>query len=134
MIGNGPGEQPATRRPTILVVDDEAGLRETLATFLEGEGYLVLTAGNGAEALELLDRADLIVSDVRMPTMGGGELLLRLRVREAPQPVLLLSGYSDLDSRVAASLGALTLLRKPIDLRELGRLVREALERAGKLA
>ena len=69
-----------------------------------------------------------------MPTMGGGELLLRLRAREAPQPILLFSGYSDLDSRVAASLGALTLLQKPIDLRELGRLVREALEAAGKFA
>jgi len=134
MMVNEPGGQPPTRRPTILVVDDEAGLRETLATFLEDEGYLVLTARDGAEALELLDRADLIVSDVRMPTMGGGELLLRLRAREAPQPILLFSGYSDLDSRVAASLGALTLLQKPIDLRELGRLVREALEATGKFA
>ena len=130
---NGPTTHPPRLPPTILVVDDEAGLREALALFFEGEGYQVLTARDGAEALTLLGRADLIVSDVRMPTMGGGELLLHLRARESPQPMLLLSGYSDLDAEVATAVGALALLRKPIDLPEVGRLVREALAQAGKL-
>ena len=62
-----------TRRATILVIDDEAGIRESLGAYLEDSGYLVLEAKNGAEGIELVKEhtPDLVLTDLQMPVMGG---------------------------------------------------------------
>ena len=87
-------------RRTVLLVDDDASLRELLARILAAEGYSVVTAENGEEALAIAHTLDgqlgLVVTDVRMPVMDGLQLATHLtRLKSAP-PVLFISGYSTL--------------------------------------
>jgi CheY-like chemotaxis protein len=81
---------------TVLVVDDEEPLRQYLARVMAGDGYRVLVAGDGLEALAVLEqsptRVDLVITDVRMPRMGGPELAARLAAKPSPPPVLFISG------------------------------------------
>ncbi len=115
---------------TILVVDDDAGQRDLLAGFLERSGYPVITAASGGEALELLGghAVGLLISDVRMPGMGGLELMRRVRSLHADLPVLMVTGYAGIRDAVEAMRdGALDYLEKPIDLEELGRLAAAAI-------
>ena len=83
--------------PTVLVVDDEASLRLYMARVLEDEGYAVLEAENGPEALSMLDAGEtgsvqLVITDVRMPGMSGKDLAARLAERPSSPPVLFVSG------------------------------------------
>ena len=84
------------RQPTILVVDDERGVRLSVTGILEDEGYNVLTATNGQEALEILrDQRDLInevITDLEMPVLGGIELIGRMQEEGIEIPVVVLSG------------------------------------------
>jgi len=104
---------------TILVVDDEYAIAEALRALLEDEGYRVLTASNGAEALDLLtsyEPPDMILLDVMMPVLDGRETHKRLREdpRFAAIPVMLMSAAA----QVTASDGTTgtMLLRKPFNL------------------
>lgn len=106
----------------ILVVDDDAGQRSLLCTFLQGQGYVVETAVNGRDGLEKLkaQRPALMISDVRMPEMTGLELLERVREEVPGLPVLLVTAYVDVRDAVGAIQGgAIDYLEKPIDLDEL---------------
>lgn len=108
---------------TVLVVDDDPYIREALAEVLEDEGYPVVTAGDGEEALDRLGRSSppsLILLDLRMPGMSGWELRRRLLAepRLAGIPVVLLSADSRLEEAQAV-LGAAGSLRKPPSLDEL---------------
>ncbi|MEE9220420.1 MAG: response regulator, partial [candidate division NC10 bacterium] len=80
----------------ILIVDDEAGMREFLSIFLEREGFQVESAQDGQEALEAAEKApfDLIISDLRMPTMDGVRLLEGLREFQPEVPVILMTAYA----------------------------------------
>lgn len=84
----------------VLVVDDEEPLRRYMARVLESQGYRVLVAGNGLEALALLEQdehaVDLVISDIVMPLMTGPELAARLALRPSPPPVLFVSGGHNL--------------------------------------
>src|SRR5207249_3027696 len=86
-------------RETILVAEDEEGVRDLVQRVLRGEGYDVLTARDGAEALALCGRhggtIDLLVTDLIMPSLGGTELVARLAPRRPGMRVLYLSGYSE---------------------------------------
>jgi len=86
------------KRNTILLVEDDEGVRQLTRRILEDFGFRVIEARNGTEALALLDagstRVDAVVSDVVMPGMGGRELVGRLRLRRPDLPVLFLSGYT----------------------------------------
>lgn len=101
----------------VLVVDDEEGLRETLAAILESAGHRVETAPDGVSALERLDRGadfDLIIADLRMPRMDGLELLRRVRARYPDIDLLAMTAYDSWQSAVEAMrLGAYNYLRKP---------------------
>lgn len=85
------------RRQTVLVVDDEEGLRTLVCRTLRAEGYSTLEAAHGAEALEVMENAaepvDLVVTDVVMPGMDGGELGRRLTQRWPGLPILYISAY-----------------------------------------
>src|SRR5690606_28206772 len=86
---------------TILVVEDDADIREVLREVLEVEGFTVRTADNGKvglEALEEIGRPCLILLDLMMPVMNGLEFLAALRARSAPRspPVVIVSAYSDI--------------------------------------
>ena len=114
----------------ILVVDDDAGQRSLLETFLRAQGFRTQSADSGTAALARMEEGDfgLIISDVRMPGMSGIETLRRVRERHPGLPVLLVTAFADIRSAVAAMRdGAVNYLAKPIDLDELMNSVRRAL-------
>jgi DNA-binding NtrC family response regulator len=108
--------------PRVLVVDDEAGMRDFLALLLEGEGFEVATAADGSEALRLFDErpADLVISDIRMPKMDGVALLGDLRQRDPTVPVVLVTAYASAESAIQAmKLGAVDYITKPFKVAEI---------------
>jgi CheY-like chemotaxis protein len=115
----------------ILIVDDNTTVRKVLRVMLERLGYTVLEAGNGAQALRLCDvfgtNPDLIISDIRMPQMGGGELVCELERNGGKPRILLMSGHADEMLRAQLDLARYPFLSKPFTLEELGAKVREAL-------
>jgi CheY-like chemotaxis protein len=80
------------------VVEDEASVRHLCARILEEEGYRVLTAGDGLEALAMLEAADpdiqLVISDLRMPRLDGFQLAAHIAARRAAPPLIFISGYN----------------------------------------
>lgn len=128
--------QPPSARGTerILLVDDEASVRSVVRLMLERLGYRVIEAGNGAEALGIvetsLERIDLILTDVVMPELHGGDLGEALMAREPWRRVLYMSGYTadDITTRGLAQPGT-ALLKKPFTPDGLARAVRELLDR-----
>jgi len=104
----------------VLVVDDDAMVREVLASQLEDQGYRVAQAGGGLEALTQLDggaAVALLISDFAMPGMNGLTLIQEARRRRPELPALLLTGYADASVRLAvenAETGNTALLRKPV--------------------
>lgn len=104
----------AVRRAKVLVVDDEAAIRQAIVRQLERAGHSVVEAADGADALEQLRRADfdLVISDVLMPVMGGVELARQLAERGCLIPGLLISGYSP-EHTSAKSENQWPLLQKP---------------------
>ena len=115
--------------PRILVVDDDAGQRSLLDSFLRSQGFATTLADSGERALELLQAEPfaLMISDVRMTGLSGLETLRLLRERHFLLPVLLVTAYADIrDAVVAMRDGALNYLAKPIDLDELLATVRQA--------
>ena len=117
---------------TILVVDDEEHIRELATLYLEKEGYGVLTASDGEEALEVAraQQPDLIVLDVMMPRMDGLDACRELR-KESDVPVLMLTARSEeIDRIVGLELGADDYMGKPFNPRELTARVKAILRRA----
>ena len=121
---------------TILVVDDEKGVRDSLKMVLEFESYDVQFAENGQEALRQLAAGpvDLVLLDVKMAGMDGLEVLQRLREKRIDLPVIMISGHGTIETAVEATkLGAFDFLSKPLDRDKLLVTVRNALQVA-KLA
>ncbi len=121
---------------TILVVDDEPTLRETLAEALEADGYRVVTAEDGREALTRFraERPDLILLDLMLPEMSGIEVCRIIR-RESGVPIVMLTAKdSELDKVVGLELGADDYVTKPFSLRELSARVRAMFRRAEQQA
>jgi two-component system, cell cycle sensor histidine kinase and response regulator CckA len=92
------GPRPAAAGITVLVVDDETAVRRFATRVLDREGYLVVEAKDGIEALELVKKGgitlDVIVSDIVMPRLNGVELMRELAVSHPDLPVILMSGYA----------------------------------------
>ncbi len=110
------------KSPRILIVDDDAGQRSLLNSFLKSQGFDTVTADSGEQALETLRASEfnLMISDVRMPGISGLETLRRAREMNATLPVLLVTAYTDIRDAVGAMRdGAVNYLAKPIDLDEL---------------
>jgi len=118
---SGPGRRTATG-PLVLVVDDDARLREYICVNLELAGYAVAEAENGDQALHAIDdqAPDLVLLDLVMPGVDGWELLRQLQERHGAIPVIMFSGK--VDERAAAEAaehGAQGFLGKPFDPEEL---------------
>ena len=116
---------------TILVADDETGMRESVARALRREAFHVIAVEDGAAALDVLRRGgvDLLVADLRMPGLDGLELLRAVKVVAPDTGVILLSGRGTVEEAVAAMKeGAYDFLTKPFDLAPLIRIVRQALQ------
>jgi putative two-component system response regulator len=116
-----------------LVVDDEPGVRRSLARMLQAQGFQCFEASTGLEALELLERigeTPLIVSDMRMPELDGIGFLEAVRRRYPDTSVIMLTGLSDTTTAVdCLHLGAADFLLKPISMNELQARVTRALEK-----
>ena len=122
-----------TKQPCILIVDDDAALRATLADFLANEGYATEQAGNVDAARSALAVAepDLLLLDINMPGGDGLTLAGELRTRTT-LPIIILSGKGSMvDKVVGLEVGADDYLAKPFELRELLARVRAVLRRAG---
>lgn len=119
--------------PSVLIVDDQDMVRQTLRLALETEGLDVREAGDGAEALQLYRTApaDVVVTDIVMPNKEGIETIFELR-RSAPQvKIIAMSGQGTVDFLdMARKLGADHVLRKPFEMRVFVALVRNCLKAA----
>src|SRR4249920_3489740 len=119
----------APKAPRILIVDDDAGQRSLLDSFLKTQGFDTKPVSSGEQALAVLRSEDIsmMISDVRMPGISGLETLRQARREHAVLPVLLVTAYADVRDAVGAMRdGALNYLTKPIDLDELLASVRQA--------
>jgi len=121
-------------KPHALVVDDDDGVRYTVAGILEDEGVTVTQASSGEQAVALLDdpatpEVHLVVTDMRMPGMSGLDLLAHIRQRPHPPKVVMITAHGNERLAVEATkLGAYDYFRKPFELDELVTVVRRALE------
>jgi len=123
------------KAPCILIVDDDAGQRSLLHSFLKGQGFETIPVDSGARALEVLraQPVSMMISDVRMPGMSGLETLRLARKEHPVLPVLLVTAYADVKEAVGAMRdGALNYLAKPIDLDELLATVRQVTGLSGE--
>jgi DNA-binding response OmpR family regulator len=121
---------PIRQRPLILLVEDDAEMRELLAASLSRRSYEVVALADGEQALTWLgpgvlegkpDRIpSVIVSDIRLPHFSGLEILEGMQLSSRPVPVILITGFGDADVHARADrLGAAFVLDKPFELREL---------------
>ncbi|MGI9255465.1 MAG: sigma-54-dependent transcriptional regulator [Salinispira sp.] len=114
----------------VLVVDDEKNIREGLARSLEMDGYHISLAENGLAALEIMEteNVDLVISDLKMPGMGGEELLRRIVSNWPTVSVIILTGHGNIETAVQSMRdGAFDFLSKPVNLGRLSMLVKRAL-------
>lgn len=103
----------------ILIVDDQEDIRRSLTGILEDEGYQVVTAGNGSDAIELAreEMPDLVLLDIWMPGLDGLETLERLRTLQPDMTVVMMSGHGTIETAVKATkLGAYDFVEKPFSL------------------
>ncbi len=121
------GNEP--QRETILLVEDEPAVRQLFSQALARAGYKVHEARNGQEALEVFDQhgdgVDLLLTDMRMPFMGGAELARQLRIRRGTLKLLCISGYAGGNELEFSG----DFLAKPFSREELLAKVREILDR-----
>jgi two-component system nitrogen regulation response regulator NtrX len=117
--------------PTILIVDDEEGIRESLSAILAEDGYQVESAATGEECLEVVQRkpVDVILLDIWLPGMDGIETLRRLRETEPGPMIVMISGHGNIETAVRATkLGAFDFVEKPLSIEKIGLVVKNALE------
>ncbi len=116
----------------VLVVDDERNYLFVLEDLLTDEGYNVLTASSGTEALEILrdQQIDAVLSDIKMPGMNGIELLERVFANDPGLPVILMTAFAEVDQAVSAmKKGAIDHIQKPFDNDDIKRAVARAVEK-----
>ncbi|MFB6318704.1 sigma-54-dependent transcriptional regulator [Saccharicrinis sp. FJH54] len=117
---------------SILVIDDERSIRNSLKDIIEYENHAVDVAENGVEGLKLVQAGtyDIIFCDIKMPEIDGMEVLEKIKAQNEEQQVVMISGHGDIDTAVEAiKKGAFDFIQKPIDLNRLLVTIKNALER-----
>ena len=125
----------STNRTTILVVDDESVIRDLLFRTLGREGFRVVTACDGVEALNCLkgSKIDIVISDIMMPRMNGLELLVEVKCDYPQIPVLLITGYAgNFSGKQALEAGAEDFIVKPFKNSEIRYAIQRTLVRLEK--
>jgi response regulator RpfG family c-di-GMP phosphodiesterase len=118
--------------PRILVVDDEKVIREILSDFLKEEGYAVTTVEDGQAAIEELRRAsyNLVISDLKMPKMGGLELVQKITEESLPVLTIIMTGFGTVETAIEAmKRGAYDYILKPFKVEEVVHIVQRGLDR-----
>jgi len=116
---------------SVLIVDDEKNIREGLSTAFKGEGYRVLLADDGVNALDLIkkDKIDLVITDLNMPRLNGQQLVEQALVIRPLLKIVILTGFASVDGAVELmKKGAFDFLTKPVNLEHLFLVVSRALE------
>lgn len=115
----------------ILIVDDDASNTAPLAELLRDEGYDVAVASDGLDALAMLDSfaPDVLLTDLRMPGLGGAALIDRARRAAPGLPVVIMTAYGASASRIARARGPMDFVTKPIDVVQLLTALERALGR-----
>ncbi len=114
---------------TILIVDDEKNYLVVLSSFLSGEGYEPITADNAQQALDIVESTDLdlVLTDMKMPSMDGIELLKRIKEKSPDLPVVMMTAYGTVEKAVEAmQLGAFNFVLKPFQNETLKQIIRNA--------
>ncbi len=120
--------------PTILIVDDEFSMREFLTILLEKEGFKVIASENGENALKELrsHKIDLLISDIRMPGMGGLKLLEKVKEVDSSIPVVMITAYASPEDAVnAMKNGAYDYITKPFKVDEIKDIISSAISTKG---
>jgi DNA-binding NtrC family response regulator len=117
------------KEAAVLFVEDEPLLRESMGAWLARKAGRVLCAQDGAEALEILaaNKIDLLLSDIRMPVMGGIALVKKMRKSGLKPRVILVTGFKDLAAPEAYKLGVDAIVEKPFDREQLLRTIQHCL-------
>jgi DNA-binding NarL/FixJ family response regulator len=120
---------------SILIAEDDPGIRLAIADYLKLSGYTIVAAENGLEALKLIDKhhPHLLISDIKMPSKDGYELVTEVRQNPAFRflPVIFLTERNSIEERIHGyQVGCDVYLPKPFEMKELGAVVRNLLERA----
>ena len=129
---SAPADNGSSPAASILVVDDEASIRESLEVLLSLENYSVRTAGDGAEGLRLLDQGnfDLVLLDLALPGQSGLELLPQFKERQPDLPIIMITAYGTVDNVVdSIRAGAENFVQKPWDNEKLLADIRSAVAR-----
>src|SRR3954453_12619621 len=119
----------ATSAPTVLVIDDEMGILDTIRILLKNEGFIPYTALGGKKGLEQIAalRPELIITDVRMPDVTGLDILASVRAHDPAAVVILMTAQASLQSAIGAvNNGAFYYIQKPFRNEELVAIVRRA--------
>ncbi|MDX2054950.1 MAG: response regulator [Polyangiaceae bacterium] len=127
-----PSALPREERPRVLVVDDEKFIRDILADFLGMEGYTVRTAEDGQSAMRELERAkyDLVITDLKMPKMGGIELLKELSTHYPDTLAIIMTGFGTVETAIdAMKKGAYDYVLKPFKVQEILHIAERGLEK-----
>src|SRR6186713_1193670 len=123
---------PPNEKPRVLVVDDEKFIRDILADFLTMEGYAVRTAEDGAQALGELSHSsfDLVISDLKMPKMGGLDLLQHVGTLQPEALTVIMTGFGTVETAIdAMKQGAYDYILKPFKVEEIVHVVQRGLEK-----
>jgi CheY-like chemotaxis protein len=114
----------------ILLVDDNAVVRDMLVDLVASLGYTADAAGGGVEALAMLDRGryDIVFTDLLMPGMSGWDVLAAVRRREPQMPIIIITGTPVIGDPRAA-LPGVAVLKKPVDVKALDTMIKQMLDR-----
>jgi Response regulator containing CheY-like receiver, AAA-type ATPase, and DNA-binding domains len=119
----------------ILIVDDTKNIRKLLSTCLEVEGYEVITAEDGQQALNLIESEffDIVFLDIKMPEMSGTEVLKRIRAMKKNMPIIIMTAYATVKNAVECTkLGAIEYLQKPFTADKVRSVLNEMLSNENK--
>ncbi|MDA8086332.1 MAG: sigma-54 dependent transcriptional regulator [Nitrospiraceae bacterium] len=119
--------------PRVLIVDDEANIRESLADILSDEGYEIDMAGSGEEAMEAIRRRppEIVLLDIWLPGMDGAETLKQIRAQYEGLPVVMITGHGTIELAVKTTkMGAYDFMEKPLSIERVLLTVKRALERS----